>query len=60
MGRGPLGLAVDAEGVWVANTLDGTVTRVNPRTNKVVATIHLGHLPSWVAVGGGRVWVSVQ
>ena len=60
VGRGALGLAVDRSGVWVANSLDGTVTRVDPQTNKVVATIKLGHTPSWVAIGGGRIWVSVQ
>jgi len=59
VGRGALGLAADRDGIWVANSLDGTVTRVDPQTNKPVATIGLGHLPSWVAVGG-RVWVSVQ
>src|SRR5205823_15108649 len=34
VGRGALGLAVDREGVWVANSLDGTVTRVDPHTNR--------------------------
>ena len=35
----PLGIAAGAGGVWVANTLDGTVSRVDPGTGRVVATI---------------------
>jgi len=33
-----------------------TVVRVNERTNKPIARIHLPHLPTAVAVGNGTMW----
>ncbi len=53
------GIAADQWVVWVA-TLDGTVSRIDPETNRIVATIHIGHSPGSVAVGYGRVWVAVR
>jgi peptide/nickel transport system substrate-binding protein len=46
--------------VWVANSCDGTVSRIDPTRNKVVETITVGGSPRAIAVGDGRVWVSVQ
>jgi YVTN family beta-propeller protein len=43
----------------VANRDDGTLSRIDPSTNRVVATIHVGGQPESVAVGGGAVWVAV-
>ena len=47
VGKNPLGIAVTPRAVWVAN--DGlatpdipSVSRIDPATNKVVATIPLG------------------
>ena len=45
--------------MWVTNNCDGTVTRIDPATNEVVATIETGHHPKWLAVGGGHVWVGL-
>jgi YVTN family beta-propeller protein len=45
--------------VWVANARDGTISRIDPRTNSVVKTITIGHAPTRVTVAAGRVWVSV-
>jgi YVTN family beta-propeller protein len=67
-GPGPVELAVGAGSVWVANrTLGrngffpsgkrGTVSRIDPETNAVVATIRVGHEPSGIAVGDGAIWV---
>jgi YVTN family beta-propeller protein len=53
-------VAVGAGGVWVANSRDGTVSRIDPESNKVIATIHIGNNPQGIAVGAGAVWVSVQ
>jgi YVTN family beta-propeller protein len=41
-------LCVDAhdDGVWVSDDLAGTVTRVDPQTNEVVATVAVGKGPS--------------
>ena len=46
--------------MWVANSRDATVWRIDPATNRVVATITVGEGPSGVAVapGGTSVWVS--
>jgi YVTN family beta-propeller protein len=46
--------------VWVANTASGTVSRIDPVTNEVVATIKVGNAPSGITFGDDAVWVSVQ
>lgn len=70
VGWWPAEIAVGAGGVWVADTagdgsrvknhmpgLAGAVTRIDPRTNRVVATIRLPGVQR-VAVGGGAAWVT--
>ncbi|MGO9874371.1 MAG: hypothetical protein ACLPVY_11280 [Acidimicrobiia bacterium] len=50
-------IAVGEGSVWV--TADGgNVYRIDPATNRVVATIHVGGSASGIAVGAGRVWVT--
>jgi DNA-binding beta-propeller fold protein YncE len=44
--------------VWVANKLDGSVMRVDPGLNRVVATIRVGAGIDSIAVGAGGVWVA--
>jgi YVTN family beta-propeller protein len=46
--------------VWVALADDGAVARIDPRTNRVTATIRVGHRPQGVVVAGGLVWVAVR
>ena len=58
VGNAPGSLAVSADAVWVVNTLDDTVSRINPDTNTVVGTIEVGDGPSGIAVVGGIVWVA--
>ncbi len=58
VGAAPEQVALGAGSVWVANSGDGTVSRIDPATNKVVATIHVGTNPKWVVVGFGSVWVT--
>jgi YVTN family beta-propeller protein len=60
VGDGPVDVAVGAGGVWIANSRDGTVSRIDPQSNHVIATIRVGHSPQGIAVGAGSVWVSVQ
>jgi YVTN family beta-propeller protein len=60
VGDGPVDVAVGAGGVWVANSRDGTVSRIDPQSNQVTSTIRVGHSLQGIAVGGGFVWVSVQ
>jgi YVTN family beta-propeller protein len=64
-GIGPLrgsfpsyGIAADDTAVWVHNGDDGTLLRIDPRTNTVVATIPVGRGQGGVAIGQGAVWVA--
>jgi YVTN family beta-propeller protein len=58
VGRGPSGIAAGAGAIWVANTLDMTLSRLDPATRRVVATIGVDDAPRGVAVKGGAVWVT--
>jgi len=55
--------AVGAGGVWVVccggetSGSDGRLTRIDPATNRVVATIRLHGLPDAVGAGASGVWV---
>jgi len=51
---------VGAGAVWVANTLDATVSRIDPASDTVVATVGVGDGPSAVAVSPGAVWVASE
>lgn len=42
VGQRPGVPAAGAGAVWVPNTGDGTVSRIDPSTNRVVATLHIG------------------
>jgi virginiamycin B lyase len=45
--------------VWVTNYGDGTVSRIDPGTNEVLATITMpGQQPQGIEVGAGAVWAS--
>jgi peptide/nickel transport system substrate-binding protein len=44
----------------VANSASGTVSRIDPTTSKVVATIAVGNSPNSILFAAGRLWVSVQ
>jgi DNA-binding SARP family transcriptional activator/ABC-type transport system substrate-binding protein/DNA-binding beta-propeller fold protein YncE len=54
----PSGIAVGEGAVWVANTDNSTVSRVDPRTHTVRQDIRVGAGPTAVAVGHGAVWVA--
>ena len=67
---GPLGLVVTSDAVWVANTWgtseapDGSVVRIDPRTDRVVARIGLGASPSdggptAITASDDAVWIAV-
>ena len=58
VGDGPDGLAVDGRNVWVANSLDGTVSQVSADTDHEVAHYTVGNDPTGVAVGDGSIWVT--
>jgi YVTN family beta-propeller protein len=58
VGRGGSGIATGGGSVWVTNEFDGTVSRIDPRTNLIVATIPVGGSPHDVVVSGGSVWLA--
>jgi DNA-binding beta-propeller fold protein YncE len=53
----PSNVAVGEGGVWFLTTQDRTVSRIDPRTRKVVSTFEMEGIPSDIAVGAGSVWV---
>jgi hypothetical protein len=42
------------------NQLERSVSRIDPESNEVVATVRLGNVPQRVAAGERRVWVTVR
>ena len=58
VGNGPSGIAVGDGGVWVADSLDNAVVRIDPDHAVGDTTIPVGHSPAGVAVGAGSVWVA--
>ena len=60
MGKAPRFIAAGGGAVWTLNQGDGSVSRIDPKTNKVVATIEVG-VPGGggeIAVGEGSLWVT--
>jgi YVTN family beta-propeller protein len=55
-----MGLVAGEGGIWLSNHREGSVSRIDPRTNRVVATVRVGDQPSDLAVGFGSVWVPVN
>ncbi len=51
-------LLVGAGAVWVTNSTDRTISRIDLKTNNVVATIPIGWEPNGVAAERGVVWVT--
>ena len=58
MGNAPTGIAVGGGGVWVADSLDDAVVRIDPDTRSPTAKIAVGQSPAGVAYGAGSVWVA--
>ena len=49
----PGGIAVGAGSVWVTDTVEGTVLRIDPDEHLVVDRVEVGRGPEGVAVGDG-------
>jgi YVTN family beta-propeller protein len=60
VGSAPADLALGGRSVWVANKLDGTVSRIDPTTNRVADKFAVGASPDHLAVGAGSVWVALD
>jgi YVTN family beta-propeller protein len=68
-GPSPIAIAVNDTGVWVASRFivgnafrqakeSGSVSRIDPRTNAVVARITVGHDPFAIAATDDAIWVA--
>jgi YVTN family beta-propeller protein len=60
VGVGPEAVVAGPNAVWVANTQDDTVSRIDPKTRRLVGgAIHVADHPTDLAVGGDAVWVAL-
>jgi YVTN family beta-propeller protein len=57
VGEGPHAVTLAPNGIYVANSLDGTVSRIDPDTNSTEATL-VGQDPIDLAFAEGFLWVS--
>jgi DNA-binding beta-propeller fold protein YncE len=60
---GPLGIAAGGDAVWVAHTSEsgpGLASKIDPRTNAVVATVPVGRGANGIVIDRGNVWVANQ
>ena len=57
VGNSPSAIADGAGSIWVTNSADGTVTRIDP-TTLVATTIPVGHGPAAVAVNAAGAWIA--
>ncbi len=59
VGQPPLRIAVGAGSVWATSATDGTLSRIDPETRRVVgAPLHLEKGVAGVATGNGSVWIA--
>jgi YVTN family beta-propeller protein len=58
--RAPTAIAFGYGALWVANSSEDTVSRIDPSTRTVVARIRVGRDPEAVSAGAGGVWVANQ
>jgi YVTN family beta-propeller protein len=57
VGRGPGAVIAGGGSTWVANTLDGTISRIDREHHQVV-TIPVGGAPQGLAFGNDALWVA--
>jgi YVTN family beta-propeller protein len=60
VGQAPGAVLVAEGSVWVANRGDGTISRIDPATSKVIATIAVETNPTRLTADSGAVWVATQ
>ena len=56
----PSNVAVGEGAVWMLNTEDETVSRVDPETGEVVGTVEPPGVPTDIAAGGGALWIGTS
>jgi len=57
VGNAPSAISAGAGSLWVTNSADGTVTRIDP-TTLVASTTPVGHGPTAVAVNAEGAWIA--
>ena len=57
VGRQPWDVTFAFGAAWATNSGDGTVSRIDPKRNAVVATLHLGGLPACIRADAHALWV---
>jgi class 3 adenylate cyclase/DNA-binding beta-propeller fold protein YncE len=61
VGDGPVGIAAGPQGVWVANSLDGTVAQIDPQTRQVIRRVKMGDFSvEGVTESSDAIWVTVH
>lgn len=58
--RGSISAVVDFGSVWVTNSENNELYRIDPKTNSVVSTTALRDRPRFLAAGEGAIWVLNQ
>jgi len=58
-GSRAFGLAASRDSVRVTNCCNGTVSRIDPETEAVIATVKTGYHPKWLAVDHRYAWVGI-
>jgi YVTN family beta-propeller protein len=58
VGSDPLAIDVGEGGIWVANSGDDTITRIDPATGRSDQPIRVGDRPAGVQAAAGSVWVT--
>ena len=51
-------MAFDGANIWVANTVDGTVTELRASDGATLGTFKVGIGPTGVAFDGANIWVA--
>ena len=54
----PVGLALAFGSVWTAVIDSGNLDRIDPRTRRLIARLHVGGTPVRLGVGFGSIWVN--
>ncbi len=60
VGHAPADLAYGEGSLWVDSHGDGTVSQIDPTSQRVIRTIHLGYRPGGLAAGAGAVWATAR
>ncbi|PIW36401.1 MAG: hypothetical protein COW24_05575 [Candidatus Kerfeldbacteria bacterium CG15_BIG_FIL_POST_REV_8_21_14_020_45_12] len=62
VGSGPRGLAYDGQYVWVANSTDNSISRINTSNSNIqtVSVSPLGSTPRFLVFDGAKLWITFQ